>query len=205
MKVAIIGAGNVGKALGTSMTRAGHEVTISASTPESAEAAARVIGASPADSAADAVKDASIIILAIPYQAGGSVAAEIADRVSGRTIIDVTNPIRPDFSGLATDTSAAEELQIQLPDAHVVKAFNTLFASLQADPSAASAPIDGYVAGDDADAKREVMSLLESIGLKPLDVGPLSSSRYLEGMAYVNIGLNAQNGWSWTSSWHLER
>ena len=128
MKVAIIGAGNVGKALGTSMTRAGHEVTISASTPESAEAAARVIGASPADSAADAVKDASIIILAIPYQAGGSVAAEIADRVSGRTIIDVTNPIRPDFSGLATDTSAAEELQIQLPDAHVVKAFNTLFA-----------------------------------------------------------------------------
>ena len=49
------------------------------------------------------------------------------------------------------------------------------------------------------------MSLLESIGLKPLDVGPLSSSRYLEGMAYVNIGLNAQNGWSWTSSWHLER
>ena len=205
MKVAIIGAGNVGKALGTSMIRAGHEVTISASTPESAVAAAREIGASPADSAATVVKDAGVIIFAVPYQAGEAVAAEIADRVSGRTIIDVSNPIKPDFSGLATDTSAAEELQLHLPDAHVVKAFNTVFASNQAAPSAATAPIDGYVAGDDADAKREVMSLIESIGLNPLDVGPLSSSRYLEGMAYVNIGLNAQNGWSWTSAWKLER
>ena len=205
MKVAIIGAGNVGKALGTSLARAGHQVTISASTPESAKAAAHEIGAGSADSAASAVRDASVIILAIPYTAGAAVAAEIADQMAGRTVIDVTNPIRPDFSGLATDTSAAEEFQRHMPDAHVVKAFNTVFASNQADPSAAAAPIDGYVAGDDADAKREVMSLVESIGLKPLDVGPLSSARYLEGMAYVNIGLNAQNGWSWTSAWHLER
>jgi NADPH-dependent F420 reductase len=205
MKVAIIGAGNVGKALGTSLTRAGHEVTISARTPESAAAAAREAGAGSAESAAVAVTDASVIILAIPYQAEEAVAAEIADRVSGRTIIDVSNPIKADASGLATDTSAAEELQRRLPDAHVVKAFNTVFASNQADPTASVAPIDGYVAGDDGDAKRQVMSLAESIGMKPLDVGPLSSARYLEGMAYVNIGLNAQNGWSWTSAWHLER
>ncbi len=56
-----------------------------------------------------------------------------------------------------------------------------------------------------AKAKQEVMSLVESMGFTALDVGPLSSARYLEGMAYVNIGLNAQNGWSWTSAWHLER
>ena len=205
MKVAIIGAGNVGKALGISLTRAGHEVTISAKSPESANAAAREVGASSAESAANAVTDAGIIIFAIPYQAEDAVAAEIASLVAGRTIIDVSNPIRPDFSGLATDTSAAEELQHHLPDAHVVKAFNTVFASNQADPAASVEPIDGYVAGDDGEAKREVMSLLESIGMKPLDVGPLSSARYLEGMAYVNIGLNAQNGWSWTSAWHLER
>ena len=205
MKVAIIGAGNVGKALGTSLTRAGHQVTLSAMTPESANAAAREIGAGSADSAANAVTDVDVVIFAVPYQAGESVAAEIADRVSGRTIIDVTNPLKPDYSGLATDTSAAEELQHHLPDAHVVKALNTVFATNQADPKASVQPIDGYVAGDDGDAKREVMSLLESIGMKPLDVGPLSSARYLEGMAYVNIGLNAQNGWSWTSAWHLER
>jgi predicted dinucleotide-binding enzyme len=205
MKVAIIGAGNVGKALGASMTRAGHEVTMSASTPESAKAAAKEIGAGSADNAASAVTDANVIILAIPYTAGESVAAEIAGQTAGRTVIDVSNPIKPDFSGLATDTSAAEELQRHLPDAHVVKAFNTVFASNQAGPAASGAPIDGYVAGDDGDAKRQVMSLVESIGMRPLDVGPLSSARYLEGMAYVNIGLNAQNGWSWTSAWHLER
>ena len=205
MKVAIIGAGNVGKALGTSLTRAGHQVTLAASSAESARAAAREIGAASADSAASAVTDANVVILAIPYLAGEAVAAEIASRTAGRTVIDVSNPIKPDYSGLATDTSAAEELQQRLPDAHVVKAFNTVFASNQADPSAAAAPIDGYVAGDDADAKREVISLVESIGLKPLDVGPLSSARYLEGMAYVNIGLNAANGWSWTSAWRLER
>ena len=59
--------------------------------------------------------------------------------------------------------------------------------------------MDGYVAGDDAKAKQTVISLVESMGLRPLDVGPLSAARYLEGMAYLNIGLNAANGWSWTS------
>jgi predicted dinucleotide-binding enzyme len=86
-----------------------------------------------------------------------------------------------------------------------VKAFNTIFASKQADPTADGVTIDGYVAGDDADAKRQVLELVESIGLNPLDVGPLTSARYLEGMAYLNIGLNAANGWPWTSAWHLER
>ncbi len=203
MKVAVIGAGNVGKALATSITRAGHEVTISASSPESARAAAHGSGATSADNNLAAVDGASVIILAIPFaEAGVQVANEIRGAVSGRTIIDVTNPIKPDFSGLATSTSAAEEFQARLPDAHVVKAFNTVFASNQANPSS---DVDGYVAGDDADAKEVVLRLVESIGMKPLDVGPLSAARYLEGMAYINIGLNAANGWSWTSAWHLER
>ena len=205
MKVAIIGAGNVGKALGTSLRRAGHDVTLAATSPGSAQAAATEIGAGWADSAAAAVTDANVVILAVPYQAGGDVAVEIADGTVGRTIIDTANPLKADYSGLATDTSAAEELQLRLPDAHVVKAFNTVFASNQADPSGADAPIDGFVAGDDADAKRTVISLVESIGMKPLDVGPLSSARFLEGMAFINIGLNAANGWSWTSAWKLER
>ncbi|MDQ2934541.1 MAG: prephenate dehydrogenase/arogenate dehydrogenase family protein, partial [Chloroflexota bacterium] len=155
MKVAIIGAGNVGKALATSLTRAGHDVTLAAHSPETARAAAREIGADSADSAASAVKGAKVVILAVPYAAGAQVAGEIADGTVGRTVIDVTNPLKPDYSGLATDTSAAEELQRRLPDAHVVKAFNTVFASNQADPTAGGATIDGYVAGDDANAKRQ--------------------------------------------------
>ncbi len=83
-----------------------------------------------------------------------------------------------------------------------MKAFNTVFAANQANPTR---EIDGYVAGDDANAKTTVISLVESIGMQPLDVGPLSAARALEGMAYLNIGLNAANGWSWTSAWKLER
>jgi 8-hydroxy-5-deazaflavin:NADPH oxidoreductase len=205
MKVAIIGAGNVGKALGTSLTRAGHDVTLAAQSSETARAAAQEIGAESAENAASAVKDAEVVILAVPYTAEEAVAAEIADGTVGRTVIEVSNPTKPDFSGLATKTSAAEELQQRLPGAHVVKAFNTIFASKQADPTANGLTIDGYFAGDDAGAKRQVLELVESIGLSPLDVGPLTSARYLEGMAYLNMGLNAANGWSWTSTWHLER
>ena len=204
MKVAIIGAGNVGKALATSITRAGHDVTIAARHPEHARAAADEIGATPAESNASAVVDADVVILAIPYSADQQVADDIRDEVAGKAVIDVSNPIKPDFSGLATEgsSSAAEELQKSLPEAGVVKAFNTLFASNQANPTR---EIDGFVAADDEEAKRTVISLVESMGFTPLDVGPLSAARYLEGMAFLNMGLNAQNGWSWTSAWHLER
>jgi NADPH-dependent F420 reductase len=203
MKVAIIGAGNVGKALATSIINAGHDVTIAARHPEHAQAAAEELGATPADSNAAAVQGADVVILAVPYDvARADVAAEIRDAVSGRAVVDVTNPIKPDFSGLATETSAAEELQRSLPDAGVVKAFNTIFATNQAHPSR---EIDGYVAADDDKAKQTVISLIESMGFTPLDVGQLSAARYLEGMAFINIGLNAANGWSWTSAWKLER
>jgi hypothetical protein len=204
MKVAIIGAGNVGKALGTSISRVGHDVTISASSPASARAAAAEIGAEAASSNSDAARGADVVILAVPFvDAGEKVAAEIAEDVAGRVVVDATNPVKPDYSGLATDgRSGAEEFQRRLPDAKVVKAFNTIFASNQADPSP---EIDGFVAGDDGDAKQAVIGLIDSMGFTPVDVGPLAQARYLEGMAWINIGLNAANGWDWTSAWHLDQ
>ena len=204
MKIAIIGAGNVGQALATSLVRAGHDVSLSASTPESAQSAAEAVGASAATSNASAAAGADVTILAVPYVgAGQAVAEEIRSAVAGRTVIDATNPVKPDYSGLATDgRSGAEELQASLGGANVVKAFNTIFAANQAKPSA---DVDGYVAGDDADAKATVMGLVESMGFSPVDVGPLAAARHLEGMAWINIGLNAANGWGWTSAWRLDR
>jgi NADPH-dependent F420 reductase len=204
MKVAIIGAGNVGKALAGSISRAGHEVTISASTPESARQAADAVGVAAAESNVDAASRAGVVILAVPFVGAGSeVAREIRDVVAGKTVVDATNPLKADASGLATTgTSAAEEFQKLLPDARVIKAFNTIFAANQASPSP---EIDAYVAGDDGDAKQEVIGLAESLGFTPLDVGSLQTARALEAMAYLNIGLNAANGWSWTSAWKLER
>ena len=204
MKVAIIGAGNVGKALGTSITRAGHDVTFSASDPQHAVDAAHEIGAASAASNLEAVRGADVVILAIPYAAAGeAVAGEIREAVAGKAVIDVTNPMKPDYSGSAvSDGSAAEEFQKLMPEAKVVKAFNTIFATNQANPTR---EIDGYVAADDEKAKQRVISLVESMGFTALDVGPLSSARFLEGMAFINIGVNAANGWGWTSAWKLER
>lgn len=204
MRISIIGAGNVGRALGTSLKNVGHEVTLSASRPESAQAAAQEIGVRAAADPAEAVRDASVVILAVPYVgAGEQVAAQIADAVSGRIVIDTTNPVKPDYSGLATEeVSAAEEFQRLLPDAKVVKAFNTIFAANQASPRP---EIDGYVAADDPDAKQTVIGLVDAMGFTPVDVGPLAAARHLEGMAWLNIGLNAANGWDWTSAWRLRR
>lgn len=204
MKVAVIGAGNVGRALAASITRAGHQVTMSARTPQSAQQAAETVGARAASSNVAAAGDADLVILAVPYvTASREVAAELRGTVAGKTVVDATNPIALDSSGLATHgASAAEEFQRQLPEARVVKAFNTVFAANQASPTR---EMDAYVAGDDADAKRDVMSLAEAMGFTPLDVGALSNARILEGMAFLNIGLNASNGWSWSSAWKLER
>jgi predicted dinucleotide-binding enzyme len=204
MKVAIIGAGNVGKALGGSVARAGHDVVITAGTPEHARAAAQQIGAQPADSNIDAVSNADVVILAVWYPiAVGEIAPEIADAVRGRVVVDVTNPVKPDLSGLATtDQSAAEELQQKLPGARVVKAFNTVFGANQANPRP---EVQVLVAADDADAKQQVRQLAESLGMTSLDAGGLSAARQLEGMALLNMQINATQGGDWTSRWTLDR
>ena len=104
-------------------------------------------------------------------------------------LVDATNPIKPDYSGLATNgTSGAEEIQAKAPGARVVKAFNTAFAARQTDPKVAGGlRVDGYVAGDDEDAKATVLGLVEAIGFNPVDAGGLAMARYLEGMAWLNI------------------
>ena len=84
-----------------------------------------------------------------------------------------------------------------------MKAFNTVLAANQADPSVEGTQLDGFVAGDDAEAKQAVIGVLEQIGYRPIDVGALSSARYLEGMAFLNIALNASNSWQWGTGWKL--
>ena len=102
-----------------------------------------------------------------------------------------------------TTSSNAEDLAALLPASHVVKAFNTLFASNQVDPIADGVQLDGYVAGDDDAAKALVLELVASVGLDPVDVGPLARARQLEGLAFLNITVNIANGGSWQSGWKL--
>lgn len=205
MDIAIIGAGNVGLALATSFVRAGHSVAVASRDPEDANNVAHATGVRVAESNAEAVASAAIVVLATPFASSSEIAAEIRDVVRGKTVVDATNRMSFGADGPAIDTttSNAEELATLLPDAHVVKAFNTLFASHQSDPIADGVQLDGYVAGDDAAAKALVLELVASIGLEPVDVGPLARARQLEGMAFLNITLNIANGGSWQSGWKL--
>ena len=192
MKVAIIGAGNVGKALTTSFTRAGHDVTIAAAHPDHAREAADQLGATAARTNHDAVADADLVVLAVPATKLSDVATDIEDELAGKIVVDVANRPTPDLAG--PGTSIAEELQDRLPKSRVVKAFNTLFASRQADPVVAGVPVDGFVAADDETAKTEVLDVLDGLGFRPVDAGPLAAARTLEGMAWLNISRNMDGG-----------
>lgn len=205
MNIAIIGSGNVGRALATSFTLAGHTVRITAQHPENADAAAAATGARSAESNAAAVESADLVVLAIPFTSAESVAAEIRQLATGKTIIDVSNRMAYGPSGPMIDNgpSNAERLAGWLPEASIVKAFNTLFSSNQADPTVDGIQLDGFVAADDPAAKAIVLELVESIGLRPIDAGPLDRAQQLEQLAFLNIVLNATNGWSWESGWRL--
>jgi predicted dinucleotide-binding enzyme len=202
MNVAIIGAGNVGSALAGAITRAGHEVTISATDPAHAQRAALQTGARAASSSRAAVDGATIVVLAVPIAALPDVATELKPALRGKVVVDVANRPTP-VPGTPDGPSIAEELQALLPESRVVKAFNTVFASRQARPDLDGTPIDGYVAGDDAAAKSLVLELVESIGMQPYDVGGLAVAQTLEGMAWLHIQLAMQHGWSWQSGWKL--
>jgi hypothetical protein len=169
MNVAIIGAGNVGRALAASFTREGHTVTFASRDPEHAAAAAAATGAHFAKTNAEAAAAGQVVVLAIPFASVEAVAAEIRDAVAGKPVVDATNRMSFGPNGPTIDNgeSNADRLAAWLPDAHVVKAFNTLFASRQTDPIADGTQLDGFVAGDDRDAKDTVLALVRSIGLNP--------------------------------------
>jgi hypothetical protein len=204
MEIAIIGAGNVGRALASSSGRAGHSVTLSAATPEHAQAAAQQTGGRAADSNRSAVQAAEVVVLAVPTPALDEVLAELGDALDGKVIVDVTNRTDPNDPGAVLDGSSnAERIQGRVPGARVVKAFNTALAARQADPVVDGVRLDGFVAGDDQAAKRQVLELVGSIGFRPIDAGPLSMARALEAMATLNVMLQIWNGWPWQAGWKL--
>lgn len=204
MKIAVIGAGKVGSAIARAARRSGHDVVITSASSATAQQAAHSLGVAAATSNEIAVATAEMVVLAVPFGAVADVAAGIREVAAGKIVIDATNPIEPGHTGLAvTGRSGAEEVQDLLPQSAVVKAFNTVFASKQAEPVTDGMPLDGFYAGDDDTAKQAVADLLAGIGYRPVDVGGLAAALALEHMAFLNISLNARNNWQWQTSWKL--
>ena len=170
MRIAVIGTGNVGSALGGSLARAGRQVTFAARDAARAAEVAAAAGASSAATPAEARRGRRRRRPRGPLRVGRRVAAEIAPFTAGKVVIDTTNPLRADFSGLATDDgpSGAETIAAALPGALVVKAFNTLFAGVQGNPGALGTTLDALYATDDDAAARTVADLASSIGFRPI-------------------------------------
>lgn len=204
MDLAILGAGHVGGGLAAAAVRAGHVVTVAASSPSTARDTAGRTGATGAGSNAEAVQAADVVVLAVPHSAVAGVVAQLGDSLTGKVLVDGTNPLDDTYSDLTTSgVSAAEQLQQQVPGAKVVKALNTVFASRYAVPTEDGQPLDALVAGDDDAAKATVGSLAASLGFRPVDAGSLRMARTLEELAFLNISLNPTRGWNWQTAFRL--
>lgn len=211
--IAIVGAtGNMGSALSKSLSRAGHPLLLYGREQKEVDALIDEIkkaGASQKveskQSVRDLAKTADVIILAVPYQAEEELAKEIRDDVRGKVVISISNPLNESYDGLVTDpdTSAAEELQQALPDAKVVKSFNTVFAADYAQPNIDGKKVDAFVAGDDENAVNQISEIVRSMGLNPLVAGKLSTSRTLENMQLLLIQLNMKNDYNWRAGWKI--
>ena len=190
--ISIIGSGGMAAAIGGRIAKAGHTVEVVSRDPAKAHALADKLAAGATTGTYGAAPAGDIVILAVPYGSAAAVVAEFGDALDGKVIIDITNPVASDLAGLVTPSgsSGAQEIAKGAPaGAHVVKAFNTLFGHVLAK----GGRLDAFIAGDDPQAKARVSTLLDSLGLRPLDVGGLHMAQTLEALGLLMIGL-AKNG-----------
>lgn len=195
--IAIIGTGKMATGLATRYVEAGHIVTVGArDTARGRALAAAAGGKVEVTSVAGAVQSSDLIVLAVPYDAVEDVLAQAGD-LSGKIIIDITNPITPDYMALTIGhtTSAAEEIQKRATGAIVVKAFNTIFAELLTHKRADGQALQVFYATDDKDASERFAATVREIGFDPVYSGALSNARYLEPLAELNIHLGYALGW----------
>ncbi|HMA04202.1 MAG: NADPH-dependent F420 reductase [Gemmatimonas sp.] len=204
MRLGIIGAGKVGGTLGRLFESQGHDVRFGVRDPD--QQAAGGLPRNRSGSVADAASFGDVILLAIPWGAVKDALAATGP-LAGKTVIDCINPLLPDLSGLAlgTTTSAGEEIAKLLPQARVVKCFNTLGQANFAHPLFGDQRASMFFAGDDAGAKLIVAELGNQLGFDMVDAGPLSQSRWLEAMAILWITMAYKYGGSQRSAFKLLR
>jgi len=190
--ISIIGSGGMAAAIGGLAARAGHIVEVMSRDAAKARALAGKIGAGATAGTFGATPAWDIVILALPYSAVLDVLKQYGEKLAGKLLIDITNPIKPDFSGFLTpeDSFGALEIARAAPaDADIVKAFNTQFSHVLAMGSVKGQLLDVFIAGDNAQTKARVSAFIESLGLRPLDTGPLFMARTLEHACMLCLGL----------------
>jgi 8-hydroxy-5-deazaflavin:NADPH oxidoreductase len=196
-RVTIVGAGNMGRGIGTRVAAGGHQVEIVDRDPAQAEQLAKELGGSAA--ALDpGAPFGEVVVFAVYYPGIKDAVRQYADQLAGKAVVDITNPVDTQtWDRLATPpgTSSAEEVQQLVPQGTpVVKAFNTTFAGTLVGGEVGGQPLDVFVAADDSDAKQKVAGLIETGGLRPVDAGPLRRARQLEGLGFLHMTLQQPLG-----------
>ncbi|MCL4528914.1 MAG: NADPH-dependent F420 reductase [Chloroflexi bacterium] len=209
MNVTIIGAGNMGRGIGTRLAAGGHSVTFVDANPEVAEKTAADVksaaknGAKVSTSSLGNATLGDVVILAVWYGTNIEIVKQLGNKLAGKVVVDIANPLNQTFDGLATapDSSSAEDVAKAITSgAKVVKAFNTTFAGTLLAGQIAGQQLDVFIAGDDADAKSKVAQLVKDGGMRPIDIGLLSRARQIEGMQFLHIVLQGTLGSNWMSA-----
>jgi NADPH-dependent F420 reductase len=195
MKIGVIGTGNMGDGLGRLWASRGHKVMFGSRNPDTVRTMAGINPNISSGSIPSAAGFGEVILLAVPWNAVDQALSK-AGPISGKIVIDCTNPLTDNFMELVIgfNTSAAEEIAKKLPDARVVKAFNAVSSAILSKPSFNSIPGTIFYCGDDPEAKKVVAKLISDLGFEPIDAGPLKISRYLEPMAELFIHLAYTQG-----------
>ena len=200
MNVTIIGAGNMGRGIATRAIAGGHKVTFVDANPETAQKAA-------ADLKAEVgtldTPLGDVVVLAVWYGTNIEIARQLGNKLAGKVVVDIANPLNSTYDGLATapDSSSAEDLAKALvKGAKVVKAFNTTYAGTLVAGEVAGQKLDVFIAGDDADAKAKVAQIVTDGGMRAVDAGPLHRARQIEGMQLLHITLQGTLGTNWGST-----
>jgi predicted dinucleotide-binding enzyme len=189
--ISIIGVGSMASALAGRALAGGNAVEVIGRDQTKAKEVAAALGGATVGTAGT-TPAGDIVILAVPYASAAAVISQYGDALDRKVIVDITNPITPDFTGFLTPegSSGAQEIAKAAPvGAHVVKAFNTLPCDVLAAGSAEGRPLDVFIAGDDAQAKAQVSTLIENLGMHPMDAGPLPMARALENATLLQLGL----------------
>jgi len=190
--IAIIGTGNVGMALGTEFGRQGHTIIYGSRSPlglKALDLAKKTDGNSSTATPADAAAGAQIIVLAVPGMVVEEVLQHLGD-LSGKLIIDVTNPLvmdEPMHFSYGVASSNGEIVQAAAPEAMVVKAFNTVTWQSMIDPEDSDGPLYVPLAGNDTSAKEKVAKMVAKMGLEPIDLGPIEVAHWTEYSVVVAL------------------
>jgi predicted dinucleotide-binding enzyme len=195
ISISIIGTGNMAAALAGRALAGGNAVEVVGRDPTKTRGLAAALDGATVGTAGH-TPAGDIVIVAVPYASAAAVVGEYGDALRGKVVIDITNPITPDFTGFVTPegSSGAQEIAKAAPaGAHVVKAFNTLPSDVLAAGSVDGRPLDVFIAGDDPQAKARVSAFIESLGMRPLDAGALLMARALENATLLHLGLVAHS------------